>query len=127
MAYANEYIASRIDWCRRESTQVCAPLESAGWRAEAEGLEDALLHRDHTNQYQQGPPSVFARYVLGLADGHAVLRMGAVHQHIAPPVHQAGTERSARSDRMSDVSTRHMLGLTRRAKKILGRVWGHGA
>src|SRR5262249_40261127 len=87
---------------------------------EAEGLEDALLHRDHTNQYQQGPPSVFARYVLGLADGHAVLRMAAVHQHIAPPVHQTGTEKGARSDRMSDVSTRHMLGLTRGAKKNIG-------
>ena len=127
MAYAAKYIASRIEWCRRESTQVCAPLESAGWRAEAEGLHDALLHQDHTTQYQQGPPSVFERYVLGLSDGRAVLRMAAVHQHSAPPVHQAGTESKASSSRMSDVSTRHMLGLTKRAKKILGRVWGHGA
>jgi hypothetical protein len=127
MAYAHKYIASRIDWCRRESTQVCAPLESAGWRAEAEGLEDALLHRDHTNQYQQGPPSVFARYVLGLADGHAVLRMAAVHHVDAPPVHQAGAEREASSDRMGDVNTRRMLGLMKRGKNTMGSVWGHGA
>ena len=127
MAYATKYIASRIEWCRRESTQVCAPLESTGWRAEAEGLQDALLHRDHTTQYQQGPPSVFERYVLGLSDGRAVLRMAAVHPPVAPPVHQADTQRTASSSRMGDVSTRAMLGLTRRGKKILGRVWGHGS
>ena len=109
MAYANKYIASRIDWCRRESTQVYAPLESAGWRAEAEGLEDALFHRDHTNQYQQGPPSVFERYVLGLADGHAVLRMAAVHQH---------------GSMGSDL---RLLGLTKKKKKTKESVWGHGA
>ena len=40
MAYANKWIASRIEWCRRQSTQTCAPLEIAGWRAEAEGLQD---------------------------------------------------------------------------------------
>jgi hypothetical protein len=127
MAYANKSITARIEWCRRQSTQTCAPLEIAEWRAEAEGLQDALLHRDHTNQYQQGSPSVFERYALGLQDGQAVLRTAAVHQHVVPPVHQAWTERNARSDRMGDVSTRHMLGLTRRGKKTMGSVWGHGA
>lgn len=127
MAYANKSITARIEWCRRQSTQSCTPLEIAEWRAEAEGLQDALLHRDHTNQYQQGSPSVFERYALGLQDGQAVLRTAAVHQHVAPPVHQTGTERNARSDRMGDVSTRHMLGLTRRGKKTMGSVWGHGA
>ena len=127
MAYANKSITARIEWCRRQSTQSCTPLEIAEWRAEAEGLQDALLHRDHTNQHQQGSPSVFERYALGLQDGQAVLRTAAVHQHVAPPVHQAGTERNARSDRMGDVSTRHMLGLTRRGKKTMGSVWGHGA
>ena len=78
MAYANKSITARIEWCRRQSTQSCAPLEIAEWRAEAEGLEDALLHRDHTNQYQQGPPGVFERYAMGLEDGQAVLRTAAV-------------------------------------------------
>jgi hypothetical protein len=127
MAFQTESLTARIEWCRQQSTQTCAPLEIAEWRAEAEGLEDALLHRDHTTQYQQGSPSVFERYALGLQDGHAVLRAAAVHQHIAPPVHQAGAEREASSDRMGDVNTRCMLGRTRRGKKILGRVWGHGA
>ena len=127
MAYANKSITARIEWCRQQSTQTCAPLEIAEWRAEAEGLEDALLHRDHMNQYQQGSPSVFERYALGLQDGQAVLRAAAVHQHDAPPVHQAGVERKASSDRMGDVNTRSMLGRTRRGKNTMGSVWGHGA
>lgn len=127
MAYATTSIVSRIQWCRRQSTQAFVPLEIAEWRAEAEGLQDALLHRDHTNQYQQGLPSVFERYALGLQDGQAVLRTAAVHQHGAPPVHQAGTEIHASSFRRGDVSTRHMLGLTRRGKKIMGRVSSHRA
>jgi hypothetical protein len=74
MAYANKSIASRIEWCQRLSAQACAPLEIAGWCAEAEGLRDALLERDHTTQYQQGPTSVFERYATGLQDGRSVLR-----------------------------------------------------
>jgi hypothetical protein len=127
MAYENKWITARIEWCRWLSTQACAPLEIAEWRAEAEGLEDALLHRDHTTQYQQGSPSVFERYALGLQDGQAVLRTAAVHQQVASPVHQAGTERKSSSSRMGDVSTRQMLGLTKRGKKPKGNVWGHEA
>jgi hypothetical protein len=117
MAYANKSIASRIEWCQRQSTEACTPLEIAGWRAEAEGLRDALLDSDHTPQYQEGSPSVFERYALGLKDGQAVLRTAAVHQHVAFPVHQAGTERKASSSRMGDVRSRHIPGLTRRGKK----------
>ena len=127
MAYENTSITARIDWCRWQSMQACAPLEIAEWRAEAEGLQDALLHRDRTTEYQQGSPSVFERYVLGLQDGQAVLRTAAVHQHVASPVPQAGTERKASISRLGDVSIRHMLGLTRRGKKTKGSVWGHGA
>ena len=80
MASGTKYITSRIDWCRRESTQVCAPLESAGWRAEAEGLQDALLRRDHTTQYQQGPPHC-VRAICAGARGRA---RGASHGRDAP-------------------------------------------
>jgi hypothetical protein len=93
MAYVTKSITARIDWCRRQSTQACVPLESAGWRAEAEGLEDALLHRDHTNQYQQqGPPSVFVRYVTGLQDGRALIRTGAVKRRATSAVWNASGE-----------------------------------
>lgn len=124
MAYTTTSIASRIQWCRRQSTQAFVPLEIAEWRAEAEGLQDALLHRDHTNQYQQGLPSVFERYALGLQDGQAVLRTAAVHHHVAPPVPQAWTGRTAGMDGMDNVN---MLGLTRHVKKIMGRVSSHRA
>lgn len=77
-------IASRIEWCQRLSVEACAPLEIAEWRAEAEGLRDALLHSDHTTQYQQGPPSVFERYATGLQDGRISLRIAAVPQQFAP-------------------------------------------
>ena len=37
MAYVTRSLTSRIEWCRRQSTQTQAPLEIAGWRAEAGG------------------------------------------------------------------------------------------
>ena len=70
-------IASRIEWCRRQSMQACTPLEAAGWQAEEDGLWDALLNRDHTTQYQHCPPGVFKRYVMGFQDGHALIHTGA--------------------------------------------------
>ena len=124
-------IAFRIEWCRQQSTQACVPHELEGWQAEEAGLRDALFNRDHTTQYQQGPPGVFERYATGLQDGHAMLRTAAVYYHFAPPTRTAGT---------GDVSTKRIMGLTRRVesdvhgcrvtgidKKILGRVSGHGA
>ena len=124
-------IESRIEWCRKQSTQARAPRERAGWQAEEEGLRDALLNRDHTTQYQQGPPGVFERYAIGLQYGQAVLRTAAVDYPFATPTRTAGT---------CDVSMRRIMGLTRRVetdvhecritgdeKKIMGRVSGHGA
>lgn len=119
MVYATKSIASRIDWCRRQSTQTCAPLERAGWHAEKEGLWDALLNRDHTTQYQQGPPAVLERYALGLQDGHAMLRTAAVDLHFAPPTRTPTTGSNADMYGTGDVSTRHIMGLTRRAGKYL--------
>ena len=82
MAYATKSIASRIDWCRRQKIQACALHEREGWQAEEEGLQDALLHRDHTTQY---PLGLFERYALGLQDGHALLRTAAVDYQFATP------------------------------------------
>ena len=84
-ATASISIASRIEWCRRQSMQACSPLEAAGWQAEEDGLWDALLDRDHTNQYQQSQTGVFARYTMGLQDGHAMMRTAAVGQQQPRP------------------------------------------
>jgi hypothetical protein len=88
MAYATKSIASRIEWCRRQRTQARAQLELEGWQAEEEGLRDALLNSDHTNQYQHCPPGVFKRYVMGFQDGQALIRTAAVDQHFATLAHR---------------------------------------
>jgi hypothetical protein len=85
MEYKTRSIASRIEWCRRQKTQACAQLEFEGWQAEEEGLWDALLNRDHTNQYQHCPLGVFKRYVMGFQDGQALIHAAAVDQHFAIP------------------------------------------
>jgi len=92
MAYVTRSLTSRIEWCRRQSTQTQAPLEIAGWRAEAEGLEDALLHRDRTSLYRQGPSCVFVRYVTGLQDGRALSRTEAVKRRATSTVWNASGE-----------------------------------
>jgi hypothetical protein len=92
MAYVTSSITSRIEWCRQQSTQAQAPLEIAGWRAEADGLEDAFLHRDHTSLYQQGPSCVGARYMTGLQDGRALIRTAAVKRRETSPVWNASGE-----------------------------------
>jgi len=127
MAYATTSLTSRIEWCQRQRTQAWAPRERAEWQAEEEGLWDAVFNRDHTTQYQQGPAAVFERYALGLQDGRAMLRTAAVSQHFAPPTRKATTGSNAGLDGMGHVSMRHIMGLTRRARKYLRecRVTGH--
>jgi hypothetical protein len=92
MANVTSSITSRVEWCRQQSTQAQAPLEIAEWRAEAEGLEDALLHRDHTSLYQQGPSCVWVRYVTGLQDGRALIRTAAVKRRATSAVWNASGE-----------------------------------
>jgi hypothetical protein len=74
-------IISRIECCRRQETQAHTLLELEGWQAEEEGLRDALINGDHTNQYQQGPLCVYGRYVFGLQDGEALIRAAAMEQY----------------------------------------------
>jgi hypothetical protein len=63
-------IASRIEWCRQQRTQARTQLEREGWQAEEDGLEDALLNtRYYKKQYQDYPPCVFKRYVMGFQEG----------------------------------------------------------
>ena len=88
MKYESTNIAPRIEWCRRQSRQACTPLEAAGWQAEEDGLWDALLNRNHTDQYQHCPPGVFKRYVMGFQDGQALIHAAVVDQHFATPAHR---------------------------------------
>jgi hypothetical protein len=130
MVYVNKALVSRIEWCRKQSTQARAPRERAEWHAEGEGLRDALLNHNHTYQYLQGPLGVFDRYVMGLWYGREVLRTAAGYAQFAIPTRTAWT---------CDVSMRRIMGLTRRGEtnghecritgdqnKIMGRVARHG-
>jgi len=110
-------LASRIEWCRRQSKLACSPREVAGWEAEEDGLWDALLNRDHTNHYRQRPPELFARYAMGLQDGRVMMRMTMTYRQVAPHT-------STATHGMGNVK---MLGLTRHVKKIVGRVSSHRA
>ncbi len=83
MIVTNPSILARIEWCWWQSTQALTEPELDGWRAEAEGLRDALLNRDHMNHYRDSPPSVFERYVMGFEDGQALIRLAWVERHVA--------------------------------------------
>ena len=68
-------ILSRLEWCRQQSMQAPTQSEREGWRAEEEGLRDALFHRNHSESYQNRSPCVFERYAIGLEDGRALNRL----------------------------------------------------
>ena len=72
----------RIEWCKRQSAQARTESEVDGWRAEADGLRDALMNSDHTENYRLCPPEIFQRYVLGFQDGTALLRAAWVERVI---------------------------------------------
>jgi hypothetical protein len=78
MAFATDSIISRIEWCRMQRAQARTSLEFERWRAEEEGLRDAILQADRTNQFRQSPPDVFERYAMGLQDGQVLIRAGFV-------------------------------------------------
>ena len=73
MADATNRITIRIAWCRRQRAKAVTETEVEGWYAEEEGLRDALLHRNHTDEYRLSPPEVYERYMMGLQDGTALL------------------------------------------------------
>ena len=84
MASVKSSVVARIEWCRRQKKQARTPLEFAGWRAEEEGLLDAILKTDHANQYRQLPPGVFERYAMGLQDGQVLMRATSVCAQFDP-------------------------------------------
>jgi len=77
-------LLARIESCRQQRRKARTQREVDGWRAEEEGLRDALLKRDGTYQQRDHPPSVFERYVMGLEDGRALIRLGWMDCHWRP-------------------------------------------
>ena len=78
MKYEPTHIISRIEWCRlQQQLHSVTPDERAGWRAEEAGLVDALGGRDRIAFMREKHRSQFTRYQCGLADGQALLILGA--------------------------------------------------
>jgi hypothetical protein len=78
MDYTTNPVTFRIVWCRRQRTKARTDLEVAAWRAEEEGLRDAVLRRDHVHKYRERSLFLFERYVLGFQDGKALIRVARV-------------------------------------------------
>ena len=83
MTDLGESIVFRIAWCQEQKARVHLDPEREGWTAEEAGLQDALLSKDRTNQYRACSPEVFDRYVTGLQDGRALIRIAAVQRYYA--------------------------------------------
>jgi len=98
MTMTNPSIIFRIVWCRRLRKQAPTQSEEEGWRAEEQGLRDALLTRDHSYHYRSQLPSVFDRYLLGFRDAHALIRMASIAQHLT----QASDNTHVSSPRLSE-------------------------
>ncbi|MEK9139591.1 MAG: hypothetical protein AAB308_00940, partial [Nitrospirota bacterium] len=71
-------VTFRIVWCRRQRAKARTDLEIDAWRAEEEGLRDAVLRRDHVHKYRGRSPVLFERYVLGFQDAKALMRAAQV-------------------------------------------------
>jgi hypothetical protein len=78
LAHTNTTLLARIEWCRRQRTQARTQAELEGWRAEEEGLRDALLNGDRTYEYRHSTAAVFKRYVMGLKQGQVLIRLAWV-------------------------------------------------
>lgn len=85
MGYATNSIMARIEWCRRQRTQAQGHRESEEWHAEEDGLRDAFLNRDHSNQYRYGARGMLLRYEMGLEEGRDLIRVDAVGREFRNP------------------------------------------
>jgi hypothetical protein len=89
MKHTTNPINVRIEWCRRQIAQARTEPEMDGWRAEEDGLRDALINRDHTDDYRLCPPEIRERYVLGFQDGSALLRAARIERVIHAAITEA--------------------------------------
>lgn len=85
-------ISVRIEWCRQRSRQARSEPEADAWQAEADGLRDAVMNRNHSDDYRFSPQEIRERYLLGLQDGIAMLqatRVRHTNHATAPGIPQA--------------------------------------
>ena len=73
-------VTNRIACCRRQRAKAQTKIELEAWRAEEEGLKDAILHRDHTDKYREKSPVLRERYLMGFQDATALMRVGQMNR-----------------------------------------------
>ena len=94
---ARGLINARIAWCRRQREQARTESEAEEWRAEEDGLRDALLNTNQAGAYRLSADEVLRRYKLGLRDGRGLLQV-AWAGSIAPDVATESTADCSRGD-----------------------------
>jgi hypothetical protein len=78
MTHEPTELVSRIQWCRLQQLHSITSDERAGWRAEEAGLVDALGCRDRLAFMRKEHKAQFTRYLCGLEDGQAILRLSTL-------------------------------------------------
>lgn len=84
MESVHNLINTRIAWCRRQREQASTESEADGWRAEEDGLRDALLNKNYADAYRLSSTVVFQRYMLGFQDGTALLSTAQIAHMTSP-------------------------------------------
>src|SRR5262249_50851004 len=72
----------------RQRTRAHTQAELDAWRAEEEGLRDALLERDQTHEYRGRRAAVVERYAMGVEDGKALIRLACMDARQTTTVQQ---------------------------------------
>lgn len=80
MGITNNPVRLRIACCRRQRDKARTHIEQEAWRAEEEGLRDAVLQRNHTDKYRMKSPIMLERYLIGFHDARALMRIAKVTQ-----------------------------------------------
>lgn len=84
--HTSNSLVARIHWCQEQQVKARTEVELEEWYAEEDGLQDALLHMDRTSLYQDRPPIVLERYVMGLEDGRVLIRAACVESVWQPTI-----------------------------------------
>ncbi len=97
-------ISLRIEWCQQRSRQARTEPEADAWQAEADGLRDAVMNRNHSDDYRLCSQDIRERYQLGLQDGIAMLQATRGHRlnHATAPGMQQAVPQVERGTQSGD-------------------------
>ena len=76
-AEVNACLIARIGWCHKQALKALTTWDVEEWRAEKQGLIDALLQRDCTYEYQHSSV-LLERYAKGLEEGRVLIQAARI-------------------------------------------------